>query len=162
MSSPFSVPSSTVNNPNNSTNNVPFQIPPNFGMSYNYMATMHGPNTQQQQQQQHQQFFPMLPPGKNDLEVLENLKTIIKEGQHEFYRAIPQPAALASLYLGPTAPQSAAYHSPYNSPPQDSNTDPNRRPTDPVLKDAWKATTTLPNVLILAVLLLESSVDYLF
>lgn len=43
----------------------------------------------------------MLPPGKNDLEILENLKTIIKEGQHEFYRAVPQPAALASLYLGP-------------------------------------------------------------
>lgn len=42
----------------------------------------------------------VLPPGKNDLEILENLKQIIKNGQHEFYRAIPQPAALASLYLG--------------------------------------------------------------
>ena len=55
-------------------------------------------------QYQHQPFYQhtsMLPPGKNDLEILENLKTIIKEGQHEFYRAVPQPAALASLYLGP-------------------------------------------------------------
>lgn len=42
----------------------------------------------------------VLPPGKSDLEILENLKQIIKNGQHEFYRAIPQPAALASLYLG--------------------------------------------------------------
>ena len=42
----------------------------------------------------------VLPPGKNDLEILENLKQIIKNGQHDFYRAIPQPTALASLYLG--------------------------------------------------------------
>ena len=48
-----------------------------------------------------QQFYqPVLPPGKNDLEILENLKTIIKDGQHEFYRAVPQPAALAALYMG--------------------------------------------------------------
>ncbi|PPR07560.1 hypothetical protein CVT24_008756 [Panaeolus cyanescens] len=43
---------------------------------------------------------PRLPPGKNDLEILENLKRIIKEGQHPFYRAVPQPAALARLYKG--------------------------------------------------------------
>lgn len=50
---------------------------------------------------QQQQFYqPVLPPGKNDLEILENLKSVIKEGQHEFYRAVPQPAALASLYIG--------------------------------------------------------------
>ncbi|KAF8444929.1 hypothetical protein L210DRAFT_3308451, partial [Boletus edulis BED1] len=50
---------------------------------------------------QQQQFYqPVLPPGKNDLEILENLKSIIKEGQHEFYRAAPQPAALATLYMG--------------------------------------------------------------
>jgi hypothetical protein len=39
-------------------------------------------------------------PGKDDLEKLENLKRIIKSGQHEFYRAIPQPEALAKLYMG--------------------------------------------------------------
>ncbi|EIW83553.1 hypothetical protein CONPUDRAFT_136503 [Coniophora puteana RWD-64-598 SS2] len=43
----------------------------------------------------------MLPPGKSDLEILESLKKMIKDGQHEFYRAVPQPTALASLYLGP-------------------------------------------------------------
>ncbi|KAH7916595.1 hypothetical protein BJ138DRAFT_289681 [Hygrophoropsis aurantiaca] len=105
MSSPFSVASS-----GGGSNNVPssgFQIPANFGMNYNFMSgSMHG-----QQQQQQQQYFPqqqpILPPGKNDLEVLENLKTLIKEGQHEFYRAVPQPAALASLYLGPLPGQSS-------------------------------------------------------
>ncbi|KAF8666242.1 hypothetical protein AX14_006508 [Amanita brunnescens Koide BX004] len=35
----------------------------------------------------------------NDLDILENLKELIKSGQHEFYRAEPQPAALASVYL---------------------------------------------------------------
>lgn len=46
----------------------------------------------------------VLPPGEDDLEILEKLKEIIKNGQHEFYRAVPQPRALASLYLGPNAP----------------------------------------------------------
>lgn len=43
-----------------------------------------------------------LPPGKHDLEILEKLKEIIKSGQHEIYRAVPLPAALASHYLGPS------------------------------------------------------------
>ncbi|KDQ27318.1 hypothetical protein PLEOSDRAFT_1083482 [Pleurotus ostreatus PC15] len=55
-----------------------------------------------------QQFLPtpqmVLPPGEDDLEILEKLKDMIKNGQHEFYRAVPQPRALASLYLGPNAP----------------------------------------------------------
>ncbi|KAF9497915.1 hypothetical protein BDN71DRAFT_510852 [Pleurotus eryngii] len=58
-----------------------------------------------------QQFSPtpqmVLPPGENDLEILEKLKDIIKNGQHEFYRAVPQPRALASLYLGRNAPAHA-------------------------------------------------------
>ncbi|KAJ7466994.1 hypothetical protein FB451DRAFT_973341, partial [Mycena latifolia] len=37
----------------------------------------------------------------SDLEVLQNLKEMIKAGQHEFYRAVPQPQALAAIYLGP-------------------------------------------------------------
>jgi hypothetical protein len=40
----------------------------------------------------------------NDLDILENLKELIKSGQHEFYRAEPQPAALASVYLGVSFP----------------------------------------------------------
>ncbi|KAG2365389.1 hypothetical protein BDR07DRAFT_669418 [Suillus spraguei] len=145
LSSPFSVAStSATNNPNN--NNNSFQ---NFGMSYNFHP--HGPNSQPQQQgqqQQQQQFFSpqvILPPGKSDLEVLENLKSIIKEGQHEFYRAIPQPAALASLYLGPTSSQVLPHpeqlpadyynHSGYDNSSDDQilpySSDSARRPTDP-------------------------------
>ncbi|KAI0369612.1 hypothetical protein BV20DRAFT_1121871 [Pilatotrama ljubarskyi] len=42
-----------------------------------------------------------LPPGQSDLEILERLKETIKNNQHELFRPIPQPAALASVYLGP-------------------------------------------------------------
>ncbi|KAH9957300.1 hypothetical protein BC827DRAFT_1270319 [Russula dissimulans] len=54
-------------------------------------------------QHQQVQFFPdpSLPPGLGDLEALERLKEIIKNNQHEFFRAIPRPAALAGLYRGP-------------------------------------------------------------
>ncbi|KAG7095174.1 hypothetical protein E1B28_005953 [Marasmius oreades] len=41
-----------------------------------------------------------LPPGETDLEKLENLKQIIKNGQHELYTTVPNPIALAQLYLG--------------------------------------------------------------
>jgi hypothetical protein len=157
MSSPFSVASTSATT--NSNNN--FQ---NFGMSYSFHA--HGPNSQpqqgQQQQQQQQQFFPpqvILPPGKNDLEVLENLKSIIKEGQHEFYRAIPQPAALASLYLGPTSSQVPPHPEQlpadyYNQSGHDNssddqippyNSDSTRRPTDPPVVNKSSSTA---NVLI--------------
>ncbi|KIJ60076.1 hypothetical protein HYDPIDRAFT_43625 [Hydnomerulius pinastri MD-312] len=99
MSSPFSVASSSGGAGNNQGSH--FQLAQgNFSMPYTgYMTPLHA--QQQQQQQQFYQQPSMLPPGKNDLEVLENLKTMIKEGQHEFYRAIPQPAALAALYMGP-------------------------------------------------------------
>ncbi|KAG7442621.1 uncharacterized protein BT62DRAFT_935918 [Guyanagaster necrorhizus] len=49
-------------------------------------------------------------PGSNDLEVLENLKQRIKAGQHEFYRAIPNPAALASIYKGPSSSSQVPHH----------------------------------------------------
>lgn len=53
-------------------------------------------------QHQRAQFFPdpSLPPGQADLEALERLKEIIKNNQHEIFRATPRPAALASLYRG--------------------------------------------------------------
>ena len=58
------------------------------------------PQPQSQPQQQSQPMKPTLPPGKNDLDILQNLKQIIKDGQHPFFRAVPQPAALASIYMG--------------------------------------------------------------
>jgi hypothetical protein len=45
-------------------------------------------------------------PGRNDLEVLENLKNIIKSNQHEIYKPIPQPDALLAQYRGPIPPLS--------------------------------------------------------
>jgi hypothetical protein len=115
MSSPFSVASSSGANPNPSG----FPIPGNFGFGFNsYIGPMHG---NVHHPQQGQQFYPqspqpLMPPGQNDLEVLEKLKDMIKNGQHEFYRAVPQPAALASIYLGP-ANQSQVPHHPEQVPP---------------------------------------------
>ncbi|KAF5385851.1 hypothetical protein D9615_002682 [Tricholomella constricta] len=121
MSSPFSVASSSAGNPVSSS---AYQPPSNyaaFGYNNSFGTPMHGPVHNQQIQPQHPQssFYPpqqqqqqqgpsvMRPPGRNDLELLENLKKIIKDGQHEQFRPEPQPGALASLYLG-TLPSSLA------------------------------------------------------
>lgn len=89
----------------------PTMMPSNFGFGFNsFVGPMNNNNNGVQQQQQQQQplpYFPqqqpILPPGQNDLEILENLKERIKRGQHEFFRVAPTPAALESLYLGPKA-----------------------------------------------------------
>lgn len=93
MSSPFSVTSSSSGGNNQGSF---LQVPIRLTLPYSYSMT---PIHQQRQDFYHH--TSMAPPGKNDLEVLENLKTMIKEGQHEIFRAYPKPAALASLYLGP-------------------------------------------------------------
>lgn len=56
-------------------------------------------------------------PGKNDLEILENLKTIIKSNQHDLYKPIPQPEALLSQYYGPL-PHTSNHTSHDASPPR--------------------------------------------
>lgn len=63
------------------------------------------------QHSQRVQFFPnpSLPPGQGDLEALERLKEIIKNNQHDIFRATPQPAALANLYRG-TLPSAVPPH----------------------------------------------------
>lgn len=38
---------------------------------------------------------------QTDLEILQKLKEEIKNNQHHIYKPVPQPAALAKLYLGP-------------------------------------------------------------
>jgi hypothetical protein len=38
---------------------------------------------------------------QRDLALLENLKETIRNGQHPYYRPVPQPERLSSLYLGP-------------------------------------------------------------
>lgn len=86
---------------------------PNFPPSFPYSNYVQQPMHPQFGPQQHppMAYYPedetMMPtslapvPGDNDLEVLENLKRMIKNGQHKFYQPIPQPAALASIYMGP-------------------------------------------------------------
>ena len=97
----------------------------------------------------------VLPPGKNDLEILENLKQIIKNGQHEFFRAIPQPAALAGLYLGkipvsepmgkPVKPEDTQNTTTNGAQNVQSNTsptspvDPDRRPPRLQGKNSWES-----------------------
>ena len=76
------------------------------------------------QHPQQVQFFPdpSLPPGQRDLEALERLKEIIKSNQHEIFRAIPQPAALASLYGG-SLPSAVPSH------PEQVPNNPKEKPT---------------------------------
>ncbi|KAG6899408.1 hypothetical protein C0995_006029 [Termitomyces sp. Mi166 len=97
MSSPFSISSSAGNGPSSSA----YQ-PPSSYEAYGYadFSSQSQIISQQVQQQPQQQQAPPVP-GKNDLERLQNLKNIIKANQHANYRPIAQPAALASLYLGP-------------------------------------------------------------
>lgn len=141
MSSPFSVASSSGNNPASSA----YQPPSNyatFGYSNSFGNTM---------QHQQQQFFPqpqqqsqnILPLGRNDLEILENLKELIKSNQHEVFRAIPQPAALANVYLGPisTSKSSQADQGPSQANPAGSGpsspVDLGRRPPRLQSKEGW-------------------------
>ena len=105
MSSPFSVASSSTG--------PPAAISPSFSMAssftsfpYGYVSSLpapplSGPPFGQQQSPTHFYTAQPLPPGENDLEILERLKETIKKGQHEFFRPVPRPAALASIYLGP-------------------------------------------------------------
>ena len=81
-----------------------------------------------------QQLPPALPPGQNDLEILQSLKETIKNNQHEMYRPVPQPAALASVYLGPPAAPSALSHVPPHPeqiPPDYAPSGPSTVPTGP-------------------------------
>ncbi|KIM83433.1 hypothetical protein PILCRDRAFT_443724 [Piloderma croceum F 1598] len=98
MSSPFSVSSSSGAGPNNSIPNGGYQNFAYSGPPYssNYMGpTQHGGNIQQPQFYQQQ---PNLPPGRDDLEILENLKAQIKSGQHNRFKATAQPEALLTVY----------------------------------------------------------------
>ncbi|KAG5653438.1 hypothetical protein H0H81_000440 [Sphagnurus paluster] len=167
MSSPFSVASSSAGNaPSSSAYQAPSSYAAfGFNTTFGTPGTHAPPHTQTQPQQQQQQPFypqqqqsplgpPMLPPGRNDLEILENLKQIIKAGQHDKFRAIPQPLALASIYLGtipnsqnqaPHQPEQAPYGNANDGPSQASPTeaglsspvDLGRRPPRLQSKDSW-------------------------
>lgn len=110
MSSPTFSVASSAGGPQMSPANFQMTPGPFPAFSYNsYLPSMS--STAFAPQHPSQQFFhsasqgPLQPsstqPGQNDLEVLEKLKETIKNGQHEYFRPVPQPAALASVYLGP-------------------------------------------------------------
>ncbi|KAI0075863.1 hypothetical protein K474DRAFT_1663752 [Panus rudis PR-1116 ss-1] len=105
MPPPFS---SSNQPPNMASNFSPFGPFPNYHPNY-IPGPMSGSPFQQSPQ-----FFPQAqgPPGKSDLELLERLKEMIKNNQHELFRPVPQPAALASLYLGPRNASANGSHVP--------------------------------------------------
>jgi hypothetical protein len=90
-----------ANSSSSGSSNLSLQTPAHFPLQSPYINPVSG--NQSSSSLPHQQFSFSLPPGKNDLEILENLKEMIKSGQHQFFRATPKPAALASIYLGPNA-----------------------------------------------------------
>jgi hypothetical protein len=98
MSSPFSVSSSSGAGPNTNIPNGNYQqLPSNFAYSgppYNSTYIGHG---HQQQPQFYQQQL-ALPSGRDDMEILENLKAQIKAGQHDRFQPTPQPLALLAVY----------------------------------------------------------------
>ncbi|KAG6865207.1 hypothetical protein C0991_004516 [Blastosporella zonata] len=96
MSSPFSVASSSAGNAPSSS---AYQPPSNYE-AFGFTDFAHQQHFFPQQQPQSVNVPALQLPGANDLERLENLKNIIKAGQHSNYRPIPQPAALAAHYLG--------------------------------------------------------------
>jgi len=82
---------------------LPSGVPPNMQP---YLGPMGPHNYGQQHPTPHQFFHGQQPPldsstGEGDLEILENLKEKIKNGQHEVFKAVPNPTFLANLYMGP-------------------------------------------------------------
>lgn len=74
--------------------------PPTFNPQQPYFSSSQSQTMQQQKSPQQYQPTASLPPGKNDLEILQNLKQLILDNQHPIFRPLPQPAALAKLYKG--------------------------------------------------------------
>ena len=93
------------------------QNPYGFGFHPSFTPMQNAHQPQQFQSSQQQYYSPPsqsqqptsqmladvpLPPGKNDLEILQNLKKMILDNQHPFYKAVPNPTYLANLWKGPS------------------------------------------------------------
>lgn len=139
MSSPFSVASSAGGSPTYHPYdfaNPVHLFPPFHNSPYPIPSSMqppNGTNTSYGQQSQIPQYVPHQPqpqvktfPGQNDLEILERLKETIKNNQHDIFKPIPQPAALASIYTG-TLPASAAIPHPEQVPSLHNDYNPSSR-----------------------------------
>ncbi|KZT65348.1 hypothetical protein DAEQUDRAFT_636114, partial [Daedalea quercina L-15889] len=77
-----------------------------YSVNTPYIGAMGPPNFPPQHPTPAQFFHGPQPPldaplGDGDLEILENLKQKIKNGQHEVFKAVPNPTFLANLYMGP-------------------------------------------------------------
>ena len=87
-----------------STMNPTFSIPGGFTPFNTPYPQSYIPSPMANTPYSPQQFFaqqPPGPPGQSDLELLERIKDTIKNNQHEIFRPVPQPAALAGLYKNP-------------------------------------------------------------
>lgn len=82
--------------------------------------------------------------GHKDLEVLEKLKESIINNQHEFFRSVPQPAALAKIYMGntsisPVPPHPEQIPVAQEEPRKDIPTDENQRRGRASSIDSWES-----------------------
>ena len=80
--------------------------------------------------------------GQKDLELLEKLKDSIFNNQHEFFRSVPQPAALAKIYMGvasisPVPPHPQQIPTTQNTPRKDVSIDDNQRRARASSIDSW-------------------------
>ena len=107
---PFLVPTTTEDNPMSSPFSVASSSAPQqphfYGFAFNPYVH-HGqahPSFYPAAQQRHHHPAAVLPLGQSDLEILQLLKKSIKDGQHDFYRAVPQPAVLARRASHPLVP----------------------------------------------------------
>ena len=87
---------------------------------------------------------PSLAPGQKDLEILEKLKDSIINDQHDFFRSIPQPAALAKIYMGnasvsPVPPHPDQIPTAQGTPRKDASTGDNQRKGRASSIDSWES-----------------------
>lgn len=87
---------------------------------------------------------PSLASGQKDLEILEKLKDSIINNQHEFFRSVPQPAALAKIYMGNARISPVPLHpeqmpTAQNSPRKGSFTGDNQRRGRAASIDSWES-----------------------
>jgi hypothetical protein len=82
--------------------------------------------------------------GQKDLEILEKFKESIINNQHEFFRSVPQPAALAKIYMGnasisPVPPHPEQMPVAQNEPQKDITADENQRRGRASSNESWES-----------------------
>ena len=82
--------------------------------------------------------------GQKDLETLEKLKDSIINNQHEFFRSVPKPTALAKIYMGntyisPVPPHPEQLPTAQTTPVGDASTGDNQRRGRATSIDSWES-----------------------